>query len=132
MKQLLNRQFVIFLITGGSAATINFLSRIFYNQWMSFSAAIGLAFLTGLITGFVLARVFVFKDSQRPIHHSALFFVLVNLVAAVQTWGISILLADYLLPAMGINAFRLEIAHAFGVAVPVVTSYIGHKYWTFR
>ncbi|MGZ8096491.1 MAG: hypothetical protein ACXWUD_09650 [Methylosarcina sp.] len=28
--------------------------------------------------------------------------------------------------------FTKEIAHAIGVAVPVFTSYIGHKRWSFR
>jgi len=27
---------------------------------------------------------------------------------------------------------RQEIAHAIGVAVPIVTSYFGHRRWTFR
>ncbi|UVL00211.1 GtrA family protein [Pseudomonas sp. B21-048] len=132
MKQLLNRQFLAFLVTGGSAATVNFFSRILYNQWLSFSVSIGLAYLTGMITAFVLARMFVFTESQQPIHHSAMFFVLVNLVAVVQTWIISIGLASYILPAMGMEFFKHEIAHAFGVAVPVFTSYFGHKRWSFR
>ncbi|WP_263596405.1 GtrA family protein [Pseudomonas fluorescens] len=94
--------------------------------------SIGLAFLTGLITAFVCARLFVFTESQRPIHHSAMFFVLVNLVAAVQTRGISIALASYILPVLGVEKLKLEIAHAVGGASPVFTSYIGHKRWTFR
>lgn len=132
MKQLLNRQFLVFLVTGGTAAAVNFLSRILYNQWMSFSVAIVLAYVTGMITAFVLARMFVFTDSQQPVHHSAMFFVLVNLVAAAQTWLISLGLANYVLPALGVDNFRHEIAHAVGVAVPVFTSYIGHKRWSFR
>ncbi|CAH0245203.1 putative flippase GtrA [Pseudomonas frederiksbergensis] len=132
MKQLLNRQFLAFLVTGGSAAAVNFFSRILYNQWLSFSVSIGLAYLTGMITAFVLARMFVFTESQQPIHHSAMFFVLVNLVAVVQTWIISIGLASYILPAMGMESFKHEIAHAVGVAVPVFTSYFGHKRWSFR
>ena len=59
-----SRQFVMFLITGGLAAAVNFGSRILYNQWMGFSAAIVLAYITGMITAFVLARIFVFQDSQ--------------------------------------------------------------------
>ena len=80
-----SRQFVMFLITGGLAAAVNFGSRILYNQWMGFSASIVLAYITGMITAFVLARVFVFQDSQRALHHSAFYFTLVNLVAVAQT-----------------------------------------------
>jgi putative flippase GtrA len=132
MQQFMSRQFLVFLLTGGTAAGVNFGSRIVYNLWLDFSSAVILAYITGMVTAFVLAKIFVFKDSQQSIHHSALFFILVNLVAVLQTWAISIGLAYYLLPSMGITVFVREIAHGVGVAVPVFTSYIGHKRWSFR
>ena len=122
-----SRQFLVFLLTGGLAAAVNFGSRILYNQWMGFSAAIVLAYITGMITAFVLARLFVFRGSQRALHQSALYFVLVNLVAVLQTWAISLLLAGHVLPALGIRHLVPEIAHAVGVVVPVFNSYLGHK-----
>ena len=127
-----SRQFLVFLLTGGLAAAVNFGSRILYNQWMGFSAAIVLAYITGMITAFVLARLFVFRGSQRALHQSALYFVLVNLVAVLQTWAISLLLAGHVLPALGIRHLVHEIAHAVGVVVPVFTSYLGHKHLSFR
>lgn len=127
-----SRQFVAFLITGGVAATANFGSRIVYNVWVGFSTAIILAYITGMITAFVLARIFVFRDSGRTLHASAFYFVLVNIFAAAQTWVISIVLALYVLPSMGVENFVREIAHAVGVIVPVFTSFVGHKYLSFR
>ena len=127
-----SRQFLVFLLTGGIAAAVNFGSRILYNQWMGFSAAIVLAYVTGMVTAFVLARLFVFRDSQRALHHSALYFVLVNGVAVLQTWAISLLLADWLLPALGVHQYVHELAHAAGVVVPVFTSYLGHKHLSFK
>jgi putative flippase GtrA len=127
-----SRQFVLFLLTGGTAALVNFASRILYSHWMGFSAAVILAYVTGMITAFVLAKLFVFKNSSQTMHRSVLFFILVNLVAVLQTWAISVALAYYLLPAMGVKVFVREIAHAVGVIVPVFTSYIGHKRWSFR
>lgn len=132
MKQFLSRQFLVFVCTGGIAAAVNFGSRIVYNLWMGFSAAVVLAYITGMITAFILAKAFVFKGSTQKTHTSALYFTLVNLVAVLQTWAISMLLAYYLLPFLGIEAFRKEIAHAVGVVVPVFTSYIGHKRWSFK
>lgn len=132
MKQFLSRQFLVFVCTGGIAAAVNFGSRIVYNLWMGFSAAVVLAYITGMITAFFLARAFVFKGSTQTTHKSALYFTLVNLVAVLQTWGISVLLAYYLLPLLGIDTFRKEIAHAVGVVVPVFTSYLGHKRWSFK
>lgn len=131
-QQFLSRQFLVFLLTGGAAAAINFGSRIFYNQWMSFSSAVILAYITGMVTAFILAKLFVFKNSQQSFHRSAVFFILVNLVAVLQTWAISMGLTYYLLPSLGVTLFVREIAHAIGVVVPVFTSYIGHKRWSFQ
>ena len=132
MQQFMSRQFLAFLITGGLAAAVNFGSRILYNQWVAFSSAVILAYLTGMITAFLLARAFVFTDGGQSVKRSATFFVLVNAVAVLQTWGISMLLAYYVLGWLGINRFVPEIAHAVGVAVPVFTSYLGHKRWSFK
>jgi putative flippase GtrA len=128
----LSRQFLIFLVTGGTAAAVNFGSRIVYNLWMGYSAAIVLAYLTGMVTAFVLARLFVFGSGSQSLARSALMFTLVNVLAVLQTWGISVALAWHVLPALGVNRFVPEIAHAVGVVVPVFTSYIGHRKWSFR
>ena len=127
-----SRQFVLFLLAGGTAAAINFASRILYNQWMDYSTSIIVAYLTGMVTAFVLARLFVFTVSTHRWPRSALIFTLVNVVAAAQTWAISVGLAYYVLPGVGVTHFVMEIAHATGVAFPVFTSYLGHKHWSFR
>jgi len=132
IRQFMSRQFLIFLLTGGAAAAVNFGSRIAYSEWLDFSSAVILAYITGMVTAFVLAKLFVFKESRQSVRRSAAFFVLVNLVAVAQTWAISMGLAYYLLPSLGLTLFVPEIAHAAGVAAPVFTSYIGHKRWSFR
>ncbi len=132
ISHFMSRQFVIFLVTGGVAAAVNFGSRILYNQWVNFSVAVVLAYLTGMVTAFVLARYFVFTESNQSMQRSALWFVVVNIVAVMQTWVISMLLAYYLLPRMGLTQFIPEIAHAVGVVVPVFTSYLGHKRFSFK
>ncbi|MEK0267023.1 GtrA family protein [Stenotrophomonas rhizophila] len=132
IQALASRQFLLFLLVGGLAALVNILSRIGYSYYLNFTPAIVLAYLTGMVTAFVLARLFVFKDSARPLHHSAVYFALVNLLAVLQTWIVSTLLAFHLLPWLGVDQFRLEIAHAVGVAVPVFSSYFGHKFLSFR
>ncbi len=132
IRSFLSWQFAGFLLTGGLAAGVNVGSRLLYNQWMSFSSAVILAYLTGMVTAFVLARAFVFTGSRQSVRRSATFFVLVNAVAVLQTWGISMLLAYGLLPWLGVSRYAPEIAHAIGVAVPVFTSYLGHQRFSFR
>ena len=132
IQQFLSKQFILFLVTGGTAALVNFSSRIVYNQWVSFSTAIVLAYLTGMLTAFLLARWLVFKQSEQSFTRSAMLFSAVNAIAVLQTWLISMGLALYVLPYCGVTRFAAEIAHAVGVAVPVFTSYLGHKHFSFR
>lgn len=129
---MLSRQFMMFLVVGGIAALANFLSRILYSVWLDFTPAIVLAYITGMVTAFILSKMFVFKDSAQPLHHSAFYFLLVNLFAVAQTWIVSTALAFHVLPMLSIDTMRMEIAHAVGVVVPVFSSYVGHKYLSFR
>ena len=125
-------RFLKFLIAGGVAAAVNFGSRIVFSHWLPFSAAIVLAYILGMVTAFVLTKAFVFTKSVNSTSKSAGFFILVNLVAVLQTWVVSVVLAYYVLPWIGVSWHTREIAHFFGVIVPVFTSYVGHKKWSFR
>ncbi|SPC11706.1 GtrA family protein [Cupriavidus taiwanensis] len=129
---MLSRTFILFLLTGGIAAAVNWSSRILYNFWMPFSYAIVAAYLTGMITAFFLAKIFVFADSTQSVGRSAVIFTAVNIAAVFQTWAVSVFLAYHVLPALGEISHAKEIAHLCGVAVPVFTSYIGHKKYSFR
>jgi putative flippase GtrA len=132
IKQFFSPQFILFLLTGGMAAVINFSSRLVYRKWFDFSLAVFFAYITGMISAFILAKLFVFKTGTQTTSRSLLWFTLINLIALLQTWIVSLGLAHYLLPALGMNLFVEEIAHAVGLMVPVFTSYIGHKQWSFR
>jgi putative flippase GtrA len=125
-------QFLRYLAAGGIAAAANYLSRFAFSVWFAFESAVVLAFFVGLITGFVLMRQFVFEGAGKPVAPQAVKYVLVNLVALVLTVGVSSLLARWLLPALGVVRHVEAIAHAFGVAVPVLTSYVGHRLATFK
>lgn len=127
-----SKQFLLFLLTGGFAAVVNFISRLVYDQWLSYSTSIFLAYLSGMATAFVLARKVVFPDFKRGWRRSAVIFSVVNLAAVAQTWAVSMGLALFVFPRVGVTKFAPELAHAVGVVVPVFTSYLGHKYWSFR
>jgi putative flippase GtrA len=125
-------QFVRFLMVGGFAATLNFGSRIVLSHWLPFAAAVVLAYLIGLITAFLLNRRFVFTEATNRLHHQMFWFVVVNALALAQTLLVSLMFLRYVLPAFGITWHAEEIAHAFGVVTPIVTSFLGHKHLSFR
>jgi putative flippase GtrA len=132
IKAFRSRQFLLFLLTGGFAAGVNFVSRIVLSQWLDFTSAIVTAYMVGMVTAFTLGRLFVFKGSQQSVHRSALFFFLVNVLGVTQTWLISMGMAYYALPALGLKVFVREVAHGVGLLAPVFTSYLGHKHLSFR
>lgn len=127
-----SRRLVLFLAAGGVAAAANYLSRFAFSLWFSFPAAIVLAYLVGMLVAFILMRKFVFAGHGKAIVPQVWKFVLVNLLAVAQTLVVSLALAQWLLPAMGVTQHMDAIAHAAGVAVPLVSSYFGHKLATFR
>lgn len=132
MRIFLSRQFILFILTGGLAALVNFGSRFLYNMVVSFSAAVTLAYLTGMVTAFILAKLFVFQGQTHSTGKSAVIFSLVNVLAFAQTWIVSMFIAYHLLPYLGIHEFDKAIASAIGISVPVFTSFLAHKYITFR
>jgi putative flippase GtrA len=127
----LSRQFPRFLVSGGVAALANFGSRFLFSVYMSFEYAVTAAFFVGLATGFLLARKFVFHNSANSLGMEILYYLVVNLLALVQTWLLSVYLAAELVPVMGLQIGQAS-AHMAGIMLPTLTSYLGHKYFTFR
>lgn len=132
MLGILTPQFFRFLFAGGIAAAANLGSRFIFNQWMSYEAAIVLAYLVGMLVAFLLMRGHVFDAKGQSLSMQILKFVGVNLFAVIQTLIISVALARWVLPALGVQNHVDAIAHLVGVLVPVLSSYFGHKYLTFR
>jgi putative flippase GtrA len=126
------RQFTHFLLAGGIAAAANYGSRFIFSTWFSYPSAIVLAYLVGMVTAFVLMRRHVFGAQDKPMQRQILLFTIVNLFAVLQTLAISLLLARWLLPALGVRSHVEAIAHLAGVIFPIGTSYLGHRYATFR
>jgi putative flippase GtrA len=64
--------------------------------------------------------------------HEYIRFAIVNIGALVQVWLVSVGLARWLLPAISWTYQPELVAHTIGVLSPAVTSYYGHKLFTFR
>ncbi len=127
-----HNQFIRFLAAGSFAAAVNFGSRFLYSFFWSFEIAVLLAFVTGLTTGYLLSRFFVFDRSRHSPAREMLLFFAVNMVALAQTWLVSVYLADFLISANVGDDIAYALAHFVGICCPLVTSYFGHKYLTFR
>lgn len=128
---MMSRRFLGFLVVSGFAAAVNFASRFAFDVVVPYAVAIVLAYGVGMATAFALNRRFVFTDAGRPLHHQAGWFVAVNVAAVLQTLAVSLLMARWVLPAIGWTWEPEAVAHAVGIAVPAVTSYFGHRHLSF-
>ena len=125
-------QFVRFLLAGGVAAAANYGSRFLFSEWFSYSVAIVLAYLVGMVVAFLLMRRFVFDATGGQLGPQVVKFIVVNMFAVLQTLLISLLLAHWALPTLGVTEHVEALAHLVGVLVPAVTSYLGHRLATFK
>lgn len=127
-----HNEFIQFLIVGGFSAGINFVSRIGFSEIVSYRYAIVLAYIIGMLTAFLLSKHYVFEKSGRSSKDELRDFTVVNIFAVIQVWLISVGLAEYIFPYISFNYYPEEVAHLIGLAIPVISSYFGHKYFSFR
>ena len=115
-------EFISFIICGGIAALVNMGTRWLLNHIFSYAVSICISYLLGMLTAFFLFKIWVFGATQSSKALRALF----------QTLLISIGLTDYVFPFMQFHFYPEDCAHIIGVLFPVFTSFIGHKYLTFK
>lgn len=128
----MTRQFALFVVVSGVAALMNFASRAAFSLVLPYSLAIVAAFFVGLSTAFVLNRRFVFVDGHGNAAKQLLRFTAVNLAGLALTLAVSLLLVHVVLPAAGWHWHAEAVAHAAGIAAPILVSFFGHKYFSFR
>jgi putative flippase GtrA len=125
------RQFALFVIVGGLAALVNIVTRIGFSLITSFEVAVVLAFPIALSVAFVLNRLFVFNGAAGHAPTQYTHFIIVNLIAMVQVFVVSVLLARVIFPWANFAWNADTVAHVIGVASPVFTSYVLHGNYTF-
>ncbi len=128
---MMSRKFPRFLLAGGIAALANMGSRYLLGFVMAYVPSILVAYLIGMLTAFLLNRRFVFRGAGNALHQQVFWFVAINIAALAQTLLVSVALSDWILPWIGWSRQPETVAHVIGVIVPVFTSYIGHKRWSF-
>ncbi len=126
------RQFILFIITGGTSAIINIFSRIILSNFFRFEIAILISYGIGMLIAFILAKRFVFLNSNKSIKKSFPAFALVNLISVLQTFFVSIFIKRCLLILFNNLSIIELISHTCGLGILVFTSFYGHKYITFK
>lgn len=119
------------MLVGGFAALLNWSIRFPIERAIGFEPAIVVAYLLAMTAAFLLNRAFVFPATARHWREQYVRYGLVNLAGLAQVFVVSVALARGLFPAVGFAWHADAVAHAVGLASPVLTSYFGYKHFTF-
>jgi putative flippase GtrA len=111
---------------------VNWSSRFGWSYVLPFQFAVVAAYATGMVFAFLMYRRFVFDASGSGVSGQVRNFVVVSVLGIVQTWILAMVMVDFLLPAIGWTYQREACGHAVAVGAPAVTSWFGHRYFTFR
>ena len=123
---------VRFLLAGGLAALVSWLSRFALSWLMPYGLAVLGASCISMAFGFALYRAWVFRDFGRGGLRQVPDFVLVNGVTTILV-ALVALAGRALLIRLGAPCGPAEaVAHAAGIAAGAVGNYFGHAAITFR
>lgn len=132
VKAFASKQFLHFLIAGGIAAFVNFVVGHALSGLLPLYGDIVIGYLAGMMTAFVVFEKKVFGENGRSRATSLKIFILVNIIGLFQTWIIFALLKDYLFPRVVYHFYPEEAARAIAIIAPTFTSFLGHKFFTFK
>jgi len=132
LRQLLSQEFVKFIFAGSIAASANFFSRMLFGHLMPFASSIVCAYAVGMLTAFLLFKYLVFAPSDQSTRQEISYFILVNLVAVGLILIVSLFLYQVVLTQISDDFLRATISHAIGIGVSTLSSYVGHKLFTFK
>ena len=133
-----SKQFLVFLLVGGTAALVNFSAGAFVRAfWTSYAAYLGsvtFGFVLGTVVSFALNRTFTFRASGEAVAPQAFRFVM----AAVGAVVISALVASIVLWAWE-AAGRVVLTHAqvetlghlAAIGVSTIYNFLAMKFFAF-
>ena len=131
LKYFFTKQFLRFLLVGGTAAFAQWLLRIVLSIWMNFSSAVLISYAFGMFIAFVLSSIFVFPRSHKPRVKQARDFIVTNLCVFPIVW-IAAVAINILLKNFGIISFRETIAHGVALSLPMFATFLMYKFFAFK
>ena len=131
MRIFFSLQYIRFLLVGGTAAALHWLTRIGLSQHMMFESAVVLSYFVGLLAAFVLNRYYVFPATTLPVKVQIRRFFIVNLITMPLVWITAIGLYEgfFFIPS---EWWRESLAHGVAVAIPAVSSFVAYKLFAFK
>jgi putative flippase GtrA len=132
LGQFISEQFLRFLVAGAIAAAVNFSVGFCLSGLLPFHGDIIAGHLSGMVVAFILFGRKVFEDSTNTQTRKVFIFVAVNAAALAQTYLVYYVLIHLVFVYTPVILYPDVIARAIAIITPIFTSFLGHKYFTFR
>ena len=120
-----------FVLVGLVSTVCNLSSRYLFEVFTSYEIALVGAYTVGILSAYFLNHWFVFESAGASVWKGLYRFTIVNLAGIGVGWLVAVVLYRQVFPAMRFDWHPDLVAHAVGIAVPVLPNYIAHRYWTF-
>jgi putative flippase GtrA len=134
-----SKQFLVFLLVGGTAALVNFFSgvlvRLFWTTYSAYVASVTLGFVLGTIVSFVLNRRFTFRASDEAVAPQVFRFIVVALGAVLVSVAVAsvILWAWEVAGRVIVTRAQVEtLGHVGAIGVSTVYNFVAMKFFAFR
>ncbi len=131
LRDYCTKEFIKFIGFNSLGAMVNFGSRIAFNLFANYAVSVVLAYFMGMATAFFLDKAFVFKQAANKTSRQMVGFAIINVLSLGQTLLFSWLFRSVVFPGIGFAFYPDAVAHLIGIIIPVFTSFLGHKYFSF-
>jgi len=131
----ISKEFIRFLLVGGTAAAINFGSRFLFRVFFPYVLSVALAFSLGTVVSFILNKVYTFKAFDES--------TLAQLVKFVAIAVVSIGIASFTVYS-GMEIYKYigitwiteremeSVMHLVAIGVVMIFNFLAMKYFSFR
>jgi putative flippase GtrA len=127
------REFVRFVAAGLTSAAVNLTAVGFARKLLSFDTALLVGLVAGLTTSFLLSKLFAFRSpSWDQAGREVVKFLTIYGTGCVFYWLIAVALRRFLLAGILPSRAAELVAVLGGSAVMMLTSYFGHRFYTYR
>ena len=122
----MRQQIVLFLLTEGLAATLQYAVLWFGVDYLNWSAALasGIGYLAGSLLSYVMNYFFTFRSNRPHFHAASRFYLMVAVGFGINT-GTMALLAD----VVKWNKWHSQVLATF---LAIVWNYAASRFWVFR
>ena len=124
------KQFVYFVIAGGSSALLNFFIRLMIRPYLGFVLSAVLSYSIALVCAFFLYRKLVFPFSSTSIKTQGIRFIVIQVsFMPVAIYIFSILTS--LFYTVGLEDYAEPTAHIISIGAPALITFLLYKFFVF-